>query len=114
MSPLPQLKFDRIRLILLLLSFSLFSAGVAIDSSRPPPEQILVRTAVNAINIYQKSRIPLLSGRTRCKFYPTCSDYAKLAYLKSGFFPGSAMAAYRIISCSPLTNSEKYPIYDYP
>ena len=46
------------------------------------------------INIYQK--LPL-SMHNACRFTPTCSNYAKEAYIKYGFFYGSY----------PVTEKEK-------
>jgi putative membrane protein insertion efficiency factor len=37
----------------------------------------------------------------RCRFYPTCSEYAINAIEKYGLFKGSAKAAWRVLRCNP-------------
>lgn len=39
-----------------------------------------------------------------CRFYPTCSDYAKQAINKHGLIKGGGMAFRRISRCHPLTH----------
>lgn len=53
------------------------------------------------INIYQK----YISSHTKrhCRFYPTCSEYAKQAIDKYGIIKGSFKAIKRIIRCNPLS-----------
>jgi putative membrane protein insertion efficiency factor len=36
-----------------------------------------------------------------CRFYPTCSQYAKQAVLKHGSLRGVYLAARRIVRCNP-------------
>lgn len=48
---------------------------------------------------YQKWISPLLGAR--CRFYPSCSQYAILAVQKYGFFKGVLKACYRILRCNP-------------
>ena len=36
-----------------------------------------------------------------CRFYPTCSEYAKQAIQKHGAIKGVFLAIYRIIRCNP-------------
>ncbi|MDQ2909222.1 MAG: membrane protein insertion efficiency factor YidD [Candidatus Eremiobacteraeota bacterium] len=51
------------------------------------------------IVLYQWLVSPLLGPR--CRFYPSCSQYAKEAVLKYGFVRGVALAARRIVRCNP-------------
>lgn len=37
----------------------------------------------------------------QCKFYPTCSEYAKQALLKYGFIKGTIMTVGRLLKCNP-------------
>jgi hypothetical protein len=55
--------------------------------------------AVAAIGAYQHLISPLL-GPT-CRFYPSCSQYAKEAMLKHGFVSGVWLAVRRIVRCHP-------------
>ena len=51
------------------------------------------------ISFYQKEispRRPLV-----CKFFPSCSEYAKEAIIKYGSVKGSRMALSRILRCHP-------------
>jgi putative membrane protein insertion efficiency factor len=57
------------------------------------------RAAAFAIAAYQAALSPLL-GRN-CRFYPTCSQYAKEAVLKHGLRRGIVFAVRRIVRCHP-------------
>jgi uncharacterized protein len=37
----------------------------------------------------------------RCKYHPSCSQYALDALLEFGFVRGSALAAWRLLRCNP-------------
>jgi putative membrane protein insertion efficiency factor len=63
--------------------------------------------------IYKKYLSPLLSllfPGAGCKFYPTCSEYSKLAIKKHGILKAIPLSLWRIIRCSPLTSGG----IDYP
>lgn len=51
------------------------------------------------VRCYQKFISPLFGAR--CRFYPSCSQYAILAVKKYGFFKGVLKACYRILRCNP-------------
>lgn len=51
------------------------------------------------IDIYQS--IPL-SSHSKCKFYPTCSEYAKESIINFGVIKGSFLAIKRILKCNPF------------
>ena len=63
--------------------------------------------ALFLINIYQK--ISALTP-SRCRFYPTCSEYTKQAIIKYGFFKGSWIGLKRIIKCHPLNEGGYDPL----
>lgn len=52
------------------------------------------------IRFYQIAISPLFPPR--CRFYPTCSQYALEAYEKHGFFKGSYLAIRRVLRCHPF------------
>lgn len=52
------------------------------------------------IYIYQKGISPLLPPR--CRFYPTCSHYAKDAIEKKGVLKAFPLIIWRIIRCNPF------------
>lgn len=54
---------------------------------------------IKLIELYQ--RMPLHS-HSRCKYYPTCSDYAKEAIKKYGI-KGVFLSIKRILKCNPFS-----------
>jgi putative membrane protein insertion efficiency factor len=52
-----------------------------------------------AISAYQRVISPLLGPN--CRYYPSCSQYAKEAVLKYGVRRGTALAVRRIVRCNP-------------
>ena len=65
------------------------------------------RFAIFLINIYQK--ISALTP-SRCRFYPTCSEYTKQAIIKYGFLKGSWLGLKRIVRCHPLNEGGYDPL----
>ena len=60
----------------------------------------LVRRCVAApIALYQVAISPLLGPR--CRFYPSCSQYAIDAVLKHGVLRGVFLAVGRVVRCNP-------------
>lgn len=51
------------------------------------------------IRVYQYTLRPLLGAN--CRFYPSCSDYAREAVEKHGAVKGAGLAARRILHCHP-------------
>ena len=51
------------------------------------------------IRFYQRAVSPYL-GR-RCRFYPTCSQYAVEAITEWGFLRGSGLTVRRLLKCGP-------------
>ncbi len=52
------------------------------------------------INMYSKFISPLFPAR--CRFYPTCSAYAKEAYERHGVIKGTLLSTYRLLRCNPF------------
>jgi putative membrane protein insertion efficiency factor len=48
--------------------------------------------------------LPRIFGKSKptCIYYPTCSEYAKIAIVKYGVFKGVSMGLARIARCNPL------------
>jgi putative membrane protein insertion efficiency factor len=63
------------------------------------PSRTLVRGLVLLIDLY-KAASPLL--RPRCRYWPSCSDYAREALLTHGARRGASLAARRIARCHPF------------
>jgi len=51
------------------------------------------------IRFYQRFLSPFLPRR--CRFYPSCSQYALEAILRYGIFRGSFLALRRLLRCGP-------------
>ncbi len=62
--------------------------------------RLAARLAVAAaIVLYQRTVSPLLGPN--CRYYPSCSQYAREAVLKHGVLSGLALAARRLARCHP-------------
>jgi hypothetical protein len=57
---------------------------------------------------YQILVSPLLGPR--CRFYPSCSQYALEAVARHGALRGSALAARRVVRCHPLNPGGYDPV----
>ena len=53
------------------------------------------------LRLYSRVISPALPAR--CKYYPTCSAYAEQAVRTHGILRGSALAAWRLLRCNPLS-----------
>ena len=58
--------------------------------------------ALLAVRLYRAAVSPLLGPR--CKYHPTCSQYALDALREYGFLRGVALAAWRILRCNPWSH----------
>jgi putative membrane protein insertion efficiency factor len=66
------------------------------------------RTLLGLIRAYQLTLSPWL-GR-RCRFEPTCSQYAAEAIARHGAARGAALAARRLARCHPWGGSGYDPV----
>jgi uncharacterized protein len=57
--------------------------------------------AIGLVYVYRFTLAPLFVGSGRCKYHPSCSQYAIDALRKHGFFKGTALAAWRLLRCNP-------------
>ncbi len=60
----------------------------------------MTRFLVFLLALYKRRLSPLLPRA--CRFSPTCSEYARLALLKHGFWRGSLLATGRLLRCQPF------------
>ena len=60
------------------------------------------------IKAYKIIISPLLPDR--CRFYPTCSEYAVEAIDKYGILKGSIKSMYRILRCNPFNKGGYDPV----
>ena len=64
--------------------------------------------AILPLRFYQRLLSPAFPAR--CKYHPTCSQYAVDAIRKHGVARGSAKAAWRLLRCNPWSRGG----VDYP
>lgn len=58
------------------------------------------KAAISLIEFYQKWISPKLPPR--CRYYPSCSQYAKEAIERFGLLKGGTLALLRLLRCNPL------------
>ncbi len=66
------------------------------------------RLVILFIKFYQYCISPYLAPS--CRFSPTCSQYAREALAKHGFFKGMALASWRILRCNPWSRGGYEPV----
>ena len=64
------------------------------------------KRTIALIKMYQRNK--RISGR--CRFLPTCSNYAIEAYQKFNWFYASILTGLRILRCNPLTKRRIDPV----
>ena len=60
------------------------------------------RLLVGLVRVYQLVLSPLLGNR--CKYHPTCSQYAIDALREHGFVRGTVLAGWRLLRCNPWSH----------
>ena len=80
------------------------TAATAQDRIRPHPDPVIDQTfrklLITLLRGYKRWISPMLG--TRCRFVPTCSEYAMEAIDRFGPLKGSWLAVRRIGRCHPL------------
>ncbi|MCI5997408.1 MAG: membrane protein insertion efficiency factor YidD [Peptoniphilaceae bacterium] len=67
------------------------------------------KLAIFLIKGYRKFISPLF-GVGKCKYTPTCSEYAILAYEKYNFFKATFLVLWRILRCNPFSKGGHDPL----
>jgi len=70
--------------------------------------KILNKIFVFLITFYQK--YVSIFFASSCRFYPSCSEYAKMAFLKYNFFKALLLTIYRILRCNPFNKGGYDPL----
>jgi len=65
-----------------------------------PPVSPAARLALAALGAYQRWLSPLVPAA--CRYWPSCSEYARLAIARRGLWAGGAAAVGRLLRCQPL------------
>jgi putative membrane protein insertion efficiency factor len=58
--------------------------------------------AIAPIRVYQRAISPALPRR--CKYYPTCSEYAVQSVRSFGILRGLVLAVWRLLRCNPWSH----------
>ena len=66
------------------------------------------RGAIAVLRGYQRWISPLLPAR--CKYYPSCSEYAVQAIGRYGILRGSVLATWRLLRCNPFSHGGYDPV----
>jgi uncharacterized protein len=82
------------------------SAGTPVDAARRLPR----KAALAVLWLYRRALSPLLGQR--CRFHPSCSEYAETAIERFGLVRGGLLAAKRIARCNPLCEGGIDPVPD--
>jgi len=79
--------------------------------TRSPIEQVILRILDLLIRGYQ-----LVSRLTppQCRFYPTCSQYMRVALERHGLLSGLWLGTRRILRCHPWNPGGHDPVPDPP
>jgi len=62
------------------------------------------------LRAYQRAFSPLLGNR--CKYYPSCSEYAAQAIERFGILRGLVLAGWRLLRCNPWSHGGFDPVED--
>jgi uncharacterized protein len=67
------------------------------------------RVAVAPIVVYRRVISPLLPPR--CKYAPSCSEYAVQAISEFGILRGLVLAVWRLLRCNPFSHGGFDPVH---
>jgi putative membrane protein insertion efficiency factor len=70
----------------------------------------LRRAFLLPLRAYQRWVSPLFGQR--CRYYPTCSDYAAQAIERFGILRGLVLAGWRLLRCNPWSHGGFDPVDD--
>jgi putative membrane protein insertion efficiency factor len=66
------------------------------------------RAILFLLRMYKRGISPLLGNR--CRFHPSCSDYARIAIARFGPARGGWLALRRLARCHPFTDGGVEPV----
>lgn len=69
---------------------------------------MMKKILIKGIKGYQKCISPIKG--TTCPYIPSCSAYGEEAIEKHGAIKGSALAAWRVLRCNPLSSGGYDPV----
>ncbi len=68
----------------------------------------LRRLVLVPLRLYQRLISPALGAR--CKYYPSCSEYAAQAIERFGILRGLVLAGWRLLRCNPWSHGGFDPV----
>lgn len=68
---------------------------------------MLTKIAIFVVKVYQRM---FSFKQPTCRYYPSCSNYAIMAFEKYGFLKGLIKTVWRILRCNPYSKGG----VDYP
>jgi hypothetical protein len=68
------------------------------------------RIVIAPIRVYQRLISPAVGSR--CKYYPSCSQYAAQAISEYGILRGLILAGWRLLRCNPWSHGGFDPVED--
>jgi putative membrane protein insertion efficiency factor len=68
----------------------------------------VTRLILFLLALYKRLLSPLLGSR--CRFHPSCADYARVAVARFGTLRGGALALWRLLRCQPLCDGGLDPV----
>ena len=66
------------------------------------------RIALLPVRVYQRAISPAFPRR--CKYHPTCSEYAVQAIESYGILRGAVLAGWRLLRCNPFSHGGYDPV----
>jgi uncharacterized protein len=70
--------------------------------------RVMRKVAVAPIRLYQRVISPLFGSR--CRYYPSCSEYAAQAIDRYGILRGLVLAGWRLLRCNPWSAGGVDPV----
>lgn len=70
--------------------------------------RLLGKIAACLVRGYQVFISPLTPPS--CRYYPTCSEYSRIAFIRHGFFKGFFLTVYRLLRCNPWSKGGFDPV----
>ena len=70
--------------------------------------RLLGSLTILPIRLYQRLVSPLVGAR--CKYYPSCSEYAAQAIGRFGILRGLVLAGWRLLRCNPWSHGGFDPV----
>ncbi|WP_038055095.1 membrane protein insertion efficiency factor YidD [Thermodesulfobacterium hydrogeniphilum] len=72
----------------------------------------MVKVIIKLIDFYQKVISPIFSTYLgiNCRFYPSCSEYTKVAIKRFGLIKGSYLGLKRVLKCHPFSSGGFDPV----